>query len=625
MIDEPGLSLGMTVDPYSTLKPLPDWVAFDLCNAYPAPGGNFLLHNTLNGKRCMAMPEVFASLVRCVEFQTIDQHTATIIEQNPGMKDQQAAISQVFQKMLETGIMVSAKATCDRLISKVDIAESEKEDNEPVAAIITWERPQALERLLDSIVKNCDTKTIHRLYVIDDSRKAENINKNKILVEKYSPELDTVVQYFGQDEQLLLIDGLVQKHPGLKHAIRFLVDQSKWRDQWTSGLNRNLALLLSCGRRLVMLDDDTICDVYEPPEPRPHITFSDNPREADFFGSEQEWAHLHQPINPDPIKRHMQCLGLPLSEALNVLGQNHLKPAGLSNATALQVSELRPDSRVLMTECGSLGCPGSSNNTWLPDMAPRSLKRMLNSEQKTTNALSRRKVWSGRNQPHFAPRPNMSQITGFDNRQMLPPYLPIMRSEDRLFGFMLDYIFPSAVTLDYPWAIPHLPLPEREWNDSHLSFKPADNFPGFFFEKVLENKSSCLSESGADRLSHLSALFRDMAAAPDHSLISMYRQDRLHNSSARLKQLDNLLKEAESTPVNWRNYLRNGIGQLNADLDVASRDDFPVRGLPQSLDGTELIAFWKDVWLGFADALAAWPEIRTAAAEYIDGSGGQIR
>ena len=84
----------------------------------------------------------------------------------------------------------------------------------------------------------------------------------------------------------------------------------------------------------------------------------------------------------------------------------------------------------------------------------------------------------------------MSQITGFDNREMLPPYLPIMRGEDRLFGCMLDFIFPSVITLDYPWAIPHLPLPERRWRNKDLVFTPAASFPLFFFEKLMDHKSS---------------------------------------------------------------------------------------------------------------------------------------
>ncbi len=617
MTDKTEFSLDIAVNPAAGFKPLPDQVAFDLCKAYPVPDGNLLLHNTRNGKRTMVMPEVYASLLSSSQFQTLDQHVAAIIERNPGMQGQQADIRNVLQGMLDSGMMVSAKIVCDRLKTKAASTTEEKQTDAPVAAIITWERPEALERLLNSVITNCDTKKLHCLYVIDDSRNAENISQNQALVKKLAAAVDTPLRYFGQDEQQWLLDGLAKRLPQHESSIRFLAEQAKWRDHWTSGLARNLALLLSCGHRLVMMDDDTICDVYDPPQPKPNITFSDEPREADFFENEQDWASQHKAINPDPINRHMQCLGLPFSEALAVLGQQHLKPTGFSKATALQISELQSDSPVLMTECGSLGCPGTSSNTWLPNMAPASLRQMLASAKKTTLSLTRRKVWSGRNQPHFSPRPNMSPATGLDNHQMLPPYLPIGRGEDHLFGYLLDFIFPTAVTLDYPWAIPHSPLPERQWRNRDLNFTPAESFPMFFIEKVLEYKSSCLSDSPSARLSALSAWFNDMAAAPDSTLSDMYRDNRLRSDSEQLQQLSALLSMAESAPVDWQNYLRNGITQLNADLEKTSREDFPLRGSPAGMEGAELIAFWKDVWTGFAAALNAWPEIRQAAAEII--------
>ena len=618
MTDKTSFSLDFTIDPASSFKPLPDLVAFDLCRAYPVPGGNLLLHNTRNGKRAMVMPEVHASLLRCGQFQTIDQHVANIIESNPSMQGQQADMHNVLQSMLDAGIMISAKQLCDRLKRRPEKLDGPKDNTAPVVAIITWERPEALERLLTSIVANCDTTKLHQLFVIDDSRKAKNISQNQALVAKLAPEINAPLRYFGQDEQKSLLADLTKQLPEHENAIHFLADQSRWRDHWTSGLARNLALLLSCGRRLVMMDDDTICDVYSARQPKPNITFSDNPREAAFFNSEQGWASQHHELNPDPVDRHMQCLGLSFSEALDVLGQSHLKAVGFSDASALLTSELEGNSPVLMTECGSLGCPGTASNTWLPDMAPAALKQMLASEQTTNDALNKRFVWLGRNQPHFSPRSNMSAMTGFDNRQLLPPYLPITRGEDRLFGNMLDYIFPSAVTLDYPWAVPHLPIPQREWRDQDKDFKQGDSFPMFFFENVLEQKSSCLARSPDKRLATLSAWFKDLATASNKSLIAMYQDTRLRDSSRQLQKLSVLLAENESAPADWQEYLQNGIEQLNADMDQASREDFPVKGIPKTMEGDELVAFWKDTWADFATALNAWPEIRKAAAEIVE-------
>jgi hypothetical protein len=203
---------------------------------------------------------------------------------------------------------------------------------------------------------------------------------------------------------------------------------------------------------------------------------------------------------------------------------------------------------------------------------------------------------------------------------MLPPYLPIIRGQDRLFGYMVDYVFPTSVSLDYPWAVPHLPLPDRKWRDRDLNFTPADSFPMFFVERIIGSKSACLSTLPDDRLSSLSGWFKNMASASTNTLTSMYRYSRLHGDSASLEHLTALLEKTDPAPVNWQNYLRNGIAHLNADMDLASREDFVVRGLPAGLEGAELIAFWRKVWGDFAVALEAWPEIRQAAAAIADAS-----
>jgi len=621
MNEKTEFTLDVTVDPATGFKPLPDLVAFDLCGAYPLPGGNLLLRNTRTGARAMVKPEVYAALLACDRFHTLDEHAARIVAGNPDMQDQQSNIRDVLQTMLDSGIMLSAKKACDALKHPIEPAQENKggevSPGSPVVVIITWERPAALERLLKSIYKNCDIQKFHRLYIVDDSRKPENINKNRELTARFALDTKRPVQYFGQVEQQSLLENLSRQLPAHEKAIRFLADQSRWRDHWTSGLARNLALLLSCGHRLVMLDDDTLCDVFDPGLPRPDITFSDGPREADFFRNEQAWVAQRMPLNPDPVDRHMQCLGLTFSEALTVLGGNNLKPTGLADASALHVTALQPDSPVLMTECGSFGCPGTSTNTWLPDMAPVSIDRMLTSAQKINNALQLRMVWTGRNQPHFSPRPNMSQITGFDNRQELPPYFPILRGEDRLFGYFLNFIFPAAVTLDYPWAIPHLPIPPRVWQDQDRDFTPGALFPLLFTEQIPEHKVSCNAEGPVQRLAGLASFFNDLAATPAETLLTNYRDAFLRDLSRQLRHLDDLLAKADSAPAEWQEYLKNGIRQLSEAFDQASQDDFPLSGQPPSMDDDALIDFWKKAWGGFAAALQAWPEIRKAAAELL--------
>lgn len=598
-------------------KPFRDRVAFDLCKAYATLDGNLLLQNTQNFERALVTKEVYASLIQCNSFKSLDQHTAHIIDRNPGLQEQQTNVRQMLQSMLDNGMMLSAKNKLDQLKNN-EISPSVVENNAaPVVAIVTWERPEALERLLKSIVTNSDIMKFHCLYVVDDSRKTENITRNQEVVKIFQPLIEGEICYFGQTEQQSLLSKLIRMLPEHANAIRFLADQSRWRDHWTSGLSRNLAMLLSCGRHLIMLDDDVICDVYNPVKPISDITFSDDSREADFYRSEQDLTSHQKSLHMNPVNAHMQCLGLTFSEALNVLGQDHLNPAGLSNATSLQASELHPESPVLVTECGTLGCPGSGNNTWLPDMAVSSLQNVLSSDVKTHNALYYRMVWSGRNGPHFAPRPNMSPITGLDNREMLPPYFPVFRGEDRLFGYVLDFIFPSSVTLDYPWAVPHFPIPQREWSEKHRDFTLKPSFPIYFPEKLLEQKSSCLTQVPKNRMKVLSAWLNDLAGASVASQTELYRSSVLQRTSDQLGHFSDLLRSAKFAPTEWREYLEKGFSELKTNMERASRPDFSLKGLPHTLEGTELVAFWKEAWTGYAEALIAWPEIREAAASLV--------
>jgi hypothetical protein len=302
-----------------------------------------------------------------------------------------------------------------------------------------------------------------------------------------------------------------------------------------------------------------------------------------------------------------------------VFGDNNLKPAGLTEANAVLLNEIDHTSPVLVTECGSLGCPGTGKNTWLPDMAPESIRRMLSSPQKTSNALNTRLVWTGRVQPHFSPRPNMSQITGLDNREMLPPYMPIMRGEDRLFGYLLNFIFPAAISLDYPWAVPHLPMPLTAWRDKDRDFTPGPSFPVLFYEQLVGLKSECRAEGVKQRLAAVSAWFKDLAAAPADTLRADHHDAVFHNITEQLLHLHRIQASSQNAPPDWQAYIEQGIKQLGAGFNQASSEDFAISGLPAELDDEQLIAYWQDTWGGFAEALTAWPDIREAAKGILGG------
>ena len=70
-----------------------------------------------------------------------------------------------------------------------------------------------------------------------------------------------------------------------------------------------------------------------------------------------------------------------------------------------------------------------------------------------------------------------------------------------------------------------------------------------------------------------------------------HRDAVLRDLSGQLCHLDRLLTGADSAPAEWQEYLNNGIAQLRKAFSQSSEDAEPVKGQPQSMEGTELITF----------------------------------
>ena len=596
-----------------------DFIAFDVCKAYQLPDKKVLVRNPRNGRSSVVTRRVFSALTLCENFRTLDDHSRHLQNSDPAMQGQDEEIKRVLRTTLNDGLMVSAAEICD-LITPAGRTKNAKEEaaaNSAVVVIITWERPEPLQRLLESVLENGDPQNFHALYVVDDSRKPENISKNQEIVNDFRDKSPIHTIYFGQQQQQQLLKKIIKKVPQHEQAVRFLADQSRWTDYWTSGLTRNYALLLSVGKRLVVLDDDTICEVYELLERGNGVTLSNRPREADFYLDNLQWDGFRLRADSDPIKAHLECLGLSLSAALGKLGVRQLEPSGLANASMYEIGRLHAASPVLLTQCGTLGDPGTYNNNWLAKLRGASRRRMLESTDMVDNAIRNDSLWLGRKRPHFSTVANMSQITGLDNRHVLPPYFPILRGEDRLFGNMLNDLFPDAAVLDYPWAIPHLPMPVRSRSSEKTDFGIKANFPQFFFEWVILHKDHYLATNIDGRMAHLAQMFIDLGSSSHQQLAEIYRDERTQRACDRLLQLQEGLAEAQDAPENWVDYLQKGVGKLDADL-AASFKNLPVKGNHAGVEGKELTALWCGFWRGYGEALRAWQEIRRVASEVVD-------
>ena len=608
MSDTTEFDLDLTLNqPLSHEQPV-ELFAFDDCKTYPLPDRKLLIRNPNNGKSAVIMPEVMTALAQCAKFATMENHIEAVTRAMPQLRDHPDQVRQVLDSMLQEGMMISARSLCDAFNAE-EVEEDPTADDPAIVAIITCDRPEALARLLDSIKEHGDPAGFEKLYVIDDSRNAENIERNQEVVGAFAAASPIETIHFDREKQRALMKDLIGKAPEQEASIRFLIDFERWKDKWTGGLARNYALLLSTGKRLMMLDDDVLFQVYEP-HPRPKgIILRDEIREAQFFDEVGDWPGLKMRPELDPVKAHLYCLGLPLKKALGRLGVNGLLPEHLAGCTVSEIRRLQADSPVVVTQCGSLGDPGIGNNTWLIELTGESRDKMLASEESVARAIANDNAWIGRKQPHIASRSNMSAITGVDNRQPVPPYFPIGRGEDRLFGIMLAALYPDCAVLDYPWAVPHIAVENRARNVGTTAFKylrAFREFAGRWLPSRFEQSAEAGEAGGFERLARS---FSELAECEESTLEELYADFQTQVACEDLVDLQSALKSANEAPDAWQTFLADGLNKINSELQqvLASIPGQENPAKPQK--NQEEINTWRERWGVFGEACRRWEDI----------------
>ena len=268
MADDINISYSFQPSPTPPLPPTEssadsELIAFTGCDRVDLGNNGVLLLNRANGKQMTIAPEVATALTYCTTFKTLGQHAQSLVDTIPQLQGQLSDVTAVLMSVLEAGLMLHAHSICDQLKS---------DDTQPVVklaptrvCILTCDRPEAVERLLDSMLRAGNLSQHDEIFLVDDSRKTANSEQNLELVVKFNLTTSKSIRYVGANEQLDLLQQLVKSLPEHESSIRFLIDRKRWADQKSYGLARTTCMLLTVGYRCIMLDDDILCSSVKPP------------------------------------------------------------------------------------------------------------------------------------------------------------------------------------------------------------------------------------------------------------------------------------------------------------------------------------------------------------------------
>jgi len=587
-------------------------VAFATCELVGINKAMTLVINRENGKQQVIAPEVVEGLKTCTTFDTIAAHAAHLAKTRPELQGNQELATTTLNALNAAGMLLRSKDITTRL------AQPLPRQLPPTRVfIITCDRPAAVDRLLDSMLRNVRLSEHNALFLVDDSRESVNRDANREAVARFNLRSAKNMCYVGADAQQALLSGLTERLPAHATGIRFLLDPSLWHGQKTYGRSRTLCLLLSVGYRALVMDDDILCKAILPPITESGIGIgSGGMRKASFYVNEEEVLRSGKPADFDPLSAHASLLGSTLGYALQKLNNGPLLESQLQNTNAALANVLAADSPVLVTQCGTLGDPGTGSAHWALYLDEDSTERMLAMPQGVTAAMEGRMNWLGSARPNFYKMPFMSQLTGLDNSQLLPPYFPAFRGEDTLFGAMLIAIQSHSVALEYPFSVPHLPLAAREYKalDTFASNGDVSLFARYLTE-LIDYKDS------ADPERNLNFLVQDtlrIAARSDSNLLLDFRTalGRVHADQLHILK-DRFFRAEKFDSEDLLGHLRRGIDELQLAIS-ASHSPKEIRGVPADTTEAELIAQFRSMARGFAAGLAGWVEIRNVASELTD-------
>ena len=581
-------------------------VAFADCDIIPVDGQKTLVINRLNGEQQFFAPPVVDALMTCTQFDTIDGHVRRLCSERRELKGQEVAVKSTLLQLDEGNFLLDSRRIQRRLLTP------EKRSQAPSAIfIVTCDRPKAVERLLESLLRNAKLGAHERVILIDDSRSADKQRANQALVEGFNRRSARDMGYFGAGEQTALLEHLLTELPGAEEGIRFLIDPKPWEGKKTYGRSRTLALLLSIGKRAVVLDDDILCEAIQPAVREEGIGLTGQ-RQAAFYRDRETLMASAAGAGIDPIMGHLKYLGQNLGFALSDIGRGDIATDWLQGANAAMLNELHADAPVLITQCGSWGDPGTGSAHWALHLNEASIERLVSAPHGMATALENRCSWFGCTRPTLHKMAFMSQMTGVDNSQLLPPYFPAFRGEDLLFASMVEAMYHHGAVLEYDWCVPHLPLDDR--SDRGLR-EPIVGAGGIvlFTRYLVENIDYKDASNPQRRLMALAEDARRMADRSNRDLLLDYRREQAKGQAHLLYILAHKARNAEDLPSrNWQAYVKRALGETEtsiAEVHLPSK----IQGIHAGTTDEEALAEFRKLASGWASALSSWPAIRECA------------
>jgi hypothetical protein len=446
---------------------------------------------------------------------------------------------------------------------------------------------------------------------MDDSEDATYQTKTRDMLSLLKREYAVDVSYAGREEKRRFAQALAAEdlEPDLVNFA--LTDEDN--HEFSCGKNRNALMLHTIGDLAFSTDDDAICRIVAAPvsdgaSDEEATTQTSTPTEFWFFADRDEALNFDSFVDQDLLALHEQLLGRKLADCLARFRDVSLLSPEQTISNHLRA--LRSDGgRVLVTLTGMIGDSGIRVPVNFKVLGKPSRLRLIESAQSYLSGCSSREMLRVATQHCLSNRPwFVSTAVGFDNRDLLPPFFPVLRGTDGLFSDTLRLSSEYDYFGDVPYAIVHAPMQRRIYTRDAITRSAMGITMHSLISACMESFKS-LAGVG-DRADKLIALGKHLQDIGKMSLADFEEFVRINIWRERITLMANLEKELrdyQNPPDYWANDLRNYLSMMRTSLIkphfVVPEDLLEDRGMDEARQLS------RQLMNRFGRLLSQWPDL----------------
>jgi len=574
-----------------------------------AGGGRIWVMDPARG-RVLEAPQEAGPILRIADrFRTMREHRKALLEQG-WQDDGSGLLDALLSSLVRSGALLARRELLQHL------QDAAPEAPPPPLSAIAWvsrDRPALLRRSVESAISNL-RRYARRvdLRIYDDTAEAPARQETRAMLAELGRHEGYPVFYAGAEEKRDFAAALRTRAGGVSaESIEFALFDPLGIG-YAPGANSNAVLLDTCGKHIVHADDDTMFRFASLPATDAGLRLSSaaDPTEVRFFAGAREREAAVVLRDVDILSAHEALLGRTVADCLRQHGGeadcDEVSPEFLLHLPA-------GGARVAATMAGVCGDSGLGSSLFVLWLSGRSRELALQSEHHYRDAIRSREILRATDRPTLGSSAFlMTMHCGLDNRQALPPLLPVLRNADGLFGQMLKSWLPSGLTAYLPLAIAHLPAETRSSGGAdpwRVRTRAADLLIALLHYVIRAGACRSLEQE----LRSLGEQLAGVAGLPAPEFQALSHQAWAENLSAHILALEQLLELHGGEPGYWAADLEAWV--QTAQKAVTAEVPLIPEDLEQRVQPGEAAVIWQKLVRLFGELLQGWPAIRQAAGE----------